>query len=164
VIGSPLDQRGPLGVGIIGCGYAAQSLHLPTLAALASARVVAIADSDPARLRLVGGKCAMARRYADHDALLRDADVEAVAVCVPPRAHAAVAAAVLDAQKHVLVEKPLCLDLDDADRLVERAQGTPLTAMVGFNLRYHRHVRFARSAIAQGLVGPVELVRTLWST
>jgi predicted dehydrogenase len=158
------NRRGPLGVGIIGCGYAAQSLHLPALRALASVRVVAIADSDPDRLRLVGGQFAIARRYPDHDTLLRDANVEAVAVCVPPRAHAAVAVAALDARKHVLVEKPLCLDLDEADRLVERARRIPVTTMVGFNLRYHRHVRAARRAIAQGLVGPVELVRTLWST
>jgi len=161
---SLVNRYAPLGVGIVGCGYATQSLHLPALRGLASVRVVAIADTDPERLRTVGGQFAIARRYDDYEALLRDADVEAVAVCVPPRAHAAVAAAALDARKHVFVEKPLCLHLDDADRLVERARRTPVTAMVAFNLRYHRHVRAARRAIAQGLIGDVELVRTLWST
>jgi myo-inositol 2-dehydrogenase / D-chiro-inositol 1-dehydrogenase len=161
---SLVNRYAPLGVGIIGCGYATQRLHLPALRGLASVRVVAIADTDPERLRLVGGEFTIVRRYDDYETLLRDADVEAVAVCVPPRAHAAVAVAALEARKHVFVEKPLCLDLDDADRLVERARRTPVTAMVAFNLRYHRHVRAARQAIAQGLIGDIELVRTLWST
>lgn len=153
-----------LGVGIIGCGYAAERLHLPALRSLASVRAVAIADTDPERLRLVGSRFAIDRRYHDHEALLRDAAVDAVAVCVPPRGHAAVVLAALDARKHVLVEKPLCLDLDDAHRLAESARRIPVTAMVGFNLRHHRHVRRVREAIAQGLVGHVELVRTVWST
>lgn len=153
-----------LGVGIIGCGYAAQRLHLPALRSLPATRVVAIADTDPERLRLVAGRFAIARRYQDHEALLRDPEVDAVAVCVPPRAHAAIVLAALDAEKHVLVEKPLCLDLDEADLLVERAARTSVTAMVGFNLRFHRHVHAARQAIAQGLIGPIELVRSLWTS
>jgi myo-inositol 2-dehydrogenase / D-chiro-inositol 1-dehydrogenase len=157
-------RRNVLGVGIIGCGYAAQRLHLPALRSLPATRVVAIADTDPERLRLVAGRFAIARRYQDHEALLRDPEVDAVAVCVPPRAHAPIVLAALDAKKHVLVEKPLCLELDEADRLVERAARTSVTAMVGFNLRFHRHVRAARQAIAQGLIGPIELVRSLWTS
>ena len=86
---------------------------------------VAIADSDPERLRLVGDRFAIQRRYLDPEVLLRDTEIDAVAVCVPPRAHAEIALAVLDAGRHLLVEKPLCLDLDDADRLVERAGARP---------------------------------------
>lgn len=157
-------RRRRLRVGIVGCGHAAEHLHLPALRSLPSVEVVALADTDPERLRLVGARFAIARRYGDHEALLSDDEVDAVAVCVPPRAHAAVVLAALDAQKHVLVEKPLCLDLDEADRLVERARCASVTAMVGFNLRYHRHVLAARRAIVSGRIGPVELVRTTWSS
>jgi len=153
-----------LAVAVIGCGYGAENLHLPAMRSLPSVRVVAIADSDPERLRMVGDRFAIDRRYHDYETLLRDAEIDAVAVCVPPGAHAAITLAVLDAPKHVLVEKPLCLDLDGADRLVERARRASVTAMVGFNLRYHRHVRAARLAIAQGRLGAVELVRTVWSS
>jgi predicted dehydrogenase len=159
-----MGKRSVLGVGIVGCGYAAERLHLPALRSLPSLKVVAIADTDPERLLSVGERFAIARRYHDHEALLRDPGVDAVAVCVPPRAHAAVILAALDARKHVLVEKPLCLDLDEADRLVERAGCAAVTAMVGFNLRYHRQVRAARRAIMQELIGPIELLRTVWSS
>lgn len=157
-------RRNVLGVGIIGCGYAAEHLHLPALRYLPAIRVVAIADTDPERLQLVGGRFAIAHRYHDHEALLRDAEVDAVAVCVPPHAHAMVVLAALDARKHVLVEKPLCLDLDEADLLVERAGSTSVTAMVGFNLRFQRHVRAARRAITRGFIGPIELMRTVWTS
>ena len=156
-------RRRVLRVGIIGCGYAAERLHLPALRSVPSVCPMAIADSDPERLALVGDRFAIQRRYLDPEALLRDTEIDAVAVCVPPRAHAEIALAVLDAGRHLLVEKPLCLDLDDADRLVERARCAPVAAMVGFNLRFHRHVRAARRALEEGLIGPAELVRTTWS-
>jgi predicted dehydrogenase len=161
---SMATERGALRVGVVGCGYAAERLHLPALRSLGSARVVAIADTDAERLHAIGRRFAIDRRYGAHEALVQDAEVDAVAVCVPPSAHATVVLAALEARKHVLVEKPLCLDLAEADRLVERARGSTLTVMVGFNLRYHRHVRAARRAIARGLVGPVELARSVWST
>jgi predicted dehydrogenase len=151
-------------VGIVGCGYAAEHLHLPALRSLPSVEVVALVDTDPRRLERLGARFAIGRRYADHEALLHDDEVDAVAVCVPPRAHATVVLAALDARKHVLVEKPLCLDLDEADRLVARARRSAVTAMVGFNLRYHRHVLAARQAIASGRIGQVELLRTTWSS
>lgn len=153
-----------LGIGVIGCGYAAERLHLPALRSLRFARAVAIADTDRERLRLLGDRFSIGRRYPDAEALLRDAEVDAVLVCVPPRAHAGVALAVLDAGKHLLVEKPLCLDLDEADRVIERARRSSVTAMVGFNLRFHRHVRAARQAVDGGRVGLVDLVRTTWSS
>jgi predicted dehydrogenase len=112
----------------------------------------------------VGDRFAIRCRYSDAEALLRDEEVDAVLVSVPPRAHASIVLAALDAGKHLLVEKPLCLDLDEADRLVDRARRVSLTAMVGFNLRFHRHMRAARHAIEGGLVGDAELTRTTWSS
>jgi myo-inositol 2-dehydrogenase / D-chiro-inositol 1-dehydrogenase len=158
------QTRDALSVGVVGCGYGAEQLHLPAIRSLPSVRVVAIADPDPDRLRLVGDRFAIERRYRDHEALLRDAEVEAVAVCTPPATHVVVTRAVLEARKHVLVEKPLCLDLQEADRLVDLARRTSVTAMVGFNLRFHRHLCAAREAVTSGFLGPVELVRTTWSS
>src|SRR5262249_30581517 len=157
-------ERDALDVAVIGCGHGAENLHWPGLTSLPGLRVVALADVDAERLRRVGDRFSVHRRYHDYETLLRDAEVDAVAVCAPPGAHADITLAVLDAGKHVLVEKPLCLDLDGADRLVERARRASVIAMVGFNLRYHRHVRAAREAMGQGRVGQVELMRTVWSS
>ncbi|HYM13776.1 MAG TPA: Gfo/Idh/MocA family oxidoreductase, partial [Bryobacterales bacterium] len=88
---------------------------------------------------------------------------DVVAVCVPPRFHAEIALAALDAGKHVFVEKPLALSLEECDRLVERSARAPQKAMVGFNLRWHRLLRRARERIAQGALGPIELIRTAFT-
>jgi len=107
-----------LGLGIVGCGHVAEVAHLPALARVPEIELVGIAEADPRR----------AARAAEHapvhpsvERLLADPRVEAVAVLVPPAGHVAAAGAALDAGRHVLVEKPLALTVEDAASLVERA-------------------------------------------
>jgi predicted dehydrogenase len=57
--------------------------------------------------------------------------IDAVAVCVPAQRHVEVALAALDAGKHLFIEKPLALTLEDCDRLIARASSTTRTVMVG---------------------------------
>jgi predicted dehydrogenase len=125
----------------------------------------ALADVDAARLSRVGDAYGVARRYADWRGLIVDENVDAVAVCVPPALHAPVALAALDAGKHVFVEKPLALTLEECDLLdaaAERAAG--LKVVVGFNMRWHRLVREAREVLARGRLGRVKLVRTVFAS
>ena len=89
--------------------------------------------------------------------------MELVAICVPPGDHAAVAMAALAAGRHVMVEKPVALSLDDADALAEAAAAHPLVAAVGFNLRWHRQVLAARDLLRREALGRVHLLRTHWS-
>jgi myo-inositol 2-dehydrogenase/D-chiro-inositol 1-dehydrogenase len=123
-------------------------------------RVVALCDSDADRLKRVGDRFDVDRRYRDSAEILDDPDVDAVAVCVPAESHVPVAIAALDAGKHVFVEKPLALGLEDADRLISRASRSDRRTMVGFNLRWHRSVLDARATLRAGTLGPVELVRS----
>jgi myo-inositol 2-dehydrogenase / D-chiro-inositol 1-dehydrogenase len=79
--------------------------------------------------------------HGDAAALAADGEIDLVAVCTPPRQHAQAALAALDAGRHVFVEKPPCLDLSEADALVQAAGASPsLVSAVGFNLRRHRQV------------------------
>jgi predicted dehydrogenase len=153
----------PVRLGIVGCGFVAEHRHLPTLARMSEIDVVAVADIDTERCRRVADRFGIANRDADVAALLERPEVEAVAVCVPAAEHAQVALAALDAGKHVFVEKPLALSLDEADALVERARSAGTTAVVGFNLRSHTIVREARKLIRQGLIGRVTAVETSFS-
>ncbi|HYM09122.1 MAG TPA: Gfo/Idh/MocA family oxidoreductase, partial [Bryobacterales bacterium] len=93
--------RVPLRVGFVGCGRVTQSLHLPALQRLPIAEVVAAADADSACLQRTADRYRIAKRYADAQALIADPAVDVVAVCVPPRFHAEIALAALDAGKHV---------------------------------------------------------------
>jgi myo-inositol 2-dehydrogenase / D-chiro-inositol 1-dehydrogenase len=147
-----------IGVGLIGCGNVAGLRHLPALTGLSGARVVALADPDSGKLERLADRYEVRQRYADHEALLQDPAVDVVAVLVPAARHAEILLAVLEAGKHVLVEKPLALSMADADRMVERADRSTVRVSVGFNLRAHRLVRRARELLEQGIVGPIESI------
>jgi predicted dehydrogenase len=142
-----------------------QTRHLAALRRVRGVEAVALSDVDAARLSGVAERFGVARRYADWRGLVEDAGVDAVAVCAPPALHAPVALAALEAGKHVFVEKPLALTLEDCDLLAARAaRASGLKAAVGFNMRWHRLVRGAREVIARGELGRVKLVRTVFAS
>jgi predicted dehydrogenase len=138
--------------------------HLPALRRLGSARVVALADVDGARLDALAREYGIARRYATHEELIADPSVDAVAVCVPASLHADVAVEALDAGKHALVEKPLTLTLEDAERVRAAAARNHGTVTIGLNLRWHRLVRRARELVLGGELGDIQAIRTVFTS
>ncbi len=159
-----MNARPSLKLGIIGCGRAARRLHLPALQRVDRIDVVALADVDSAALHTTADAFGVVARYADYRALLDDASVEAVAVCVPAEFHERIGIDALEAGKHVLIEKPLALDLEACDRLIEAAAAAQTRAVIGFNLRHHRLVHEAAERVAAGEAGTIEAVRSTWTT
>lgn len=149
---------------MIGCGWVAEHRHLPALRSLGQAEVLAAADIDASALKRVAERWRVPRGYCDFRELLEDRLVEAVAICLPAPLHAEVALAALQAGKHVMIEKPLALSLDDCDRVVEEAANSSLKAMVGFNMRWHRLVQRAREIIAEGRLGRITSIQTRWTS
>lgn len=153
----------PLGVGLVGCGFVARRRHLPTLRRVPEIEVTALADPDPVALAEVGDRFGISRRHRSVEELVADPLVEAVAVCVPVGWHVGVALAALTAGKHILLEKPLALTLAEADQLVAAAQDAVPRVMMGFNLRWHRHLRAARRLVASGVLGRIQSLSTVFS-
>jgi len=146
---------------MVGAGHAARTLHLPALQAVLDAHVVALADTDQRALQQVCQEFSIEKGSGDYRMLLEDPTIEAIAICVPASGHTEIALAALGADKHVFIEKPLALTLEECDRLIERAAGVPRTVMVGFNTRWHRLARQARALFRQGHVGTLEAVRSV---
>jgi predicted dehydrogenase len=152
-------------IGLVGCGRAGALLHLPALARVRAARIVALSDVDPVRLAAAAAAYPGAAAHADYRVMLDDR-VDLVGVLVPATQHAEIAEAVLHAGKHLFVEKPLALELDACDRLValaRQAESSGQRSAVGFNLRSHRLARQARAIVRAGALGEIEIVRTLWT-
>src|SRR5262245_40766942 len=95
----PNAGTGPLRIGLVGGGWVSEVCHLPALRDVREATVVAVADVDRERVDRMASRYGIERRYFDHRALVDDPQVEAVAVCVPSRAHLEVALAAIDAGK-----------------------------------------------------------------
>ena len=151
----------PLGVGIIGCGRATADLHLPALTRVPGLRVAALCDTDAPRLEQVGARCPGAARHARARDLLADPSVAVVLVAVPAAHHHDAFVAAMEAGRHVYVEKPLSLELAQADRMAAVAAAARTRAIVGFNLRSHRLVRAARAQVQAGRLGRVVALRTI---
>jgi myo-inositol 2-dehydrogenase / D-chiro-inositol 1-dehydrogenase len=152
-------------LGIIGCGAVTENLHLPALKRARRMKVVALADEDGSRLERLAARYGVTARYPSYRELIGDRNIDAVAICLPPKLHAEVALAAFQQGKHLFIEKPLALNLADCDRLIEACELDPRPkVMVGFNLRWHRLVRQAREIINRGELGPISLVRTVFTS
>jgi predicted dehydrogenase len=126
--------------------------------------VTAIAGTTQGALTAVADRYAIPARYHDYRDLLHNPAVDAVAICVPPELHEVIGLAALEANKHVFMEKPLALSLEQCSRLVRAAESSSVTTMVGFHLRWHRLVREAHEWITAGRLGTVELLRTVFTS
>jgi len=144
----------PLRVGLIGCGGFGTRGHLRALPDLAErATVVATADPDSARARAAADQVGAERAVTDFHDLL--GDVDAVIVATPHDRHHDIAAAALDAGKHVLVEKPLANTEAECLDLIDRADRAQRVLMVGYVLRYNPMVKRFRSLLVDRTYGSV---------
>ena len=110
----------PVGVGLVGYGMAAQSLHAPLIGAEPGLALRAVVSSDPAK---VHRDLPAVPVVSTMDDLLADPAVELVVVAAPTAVHAAVAATTLRAGRHVVVDKPLAVTVAEADELVALVYG-----------------------------------------
>ncbi len=135
------------GIGIIGYGGFGEFIH-KAWNKMDNAHVVAVCDADPRRAP--GGDAAFYTSDAD---LLADPTVDIVSVATPPNTHRDLGIAAMQAGKHVLIEKPLALSVDDAQQIKRAAEDTGRVASVNFVLRYNRIVEMLREIIRSEVLG-----------
>jgi Oxidoreductase family, NAD-binding Rossmann fold len=123
-------------VGVVGCGMVAQAEHLQNLLQLSDRfRIAALADPSATVREAMGARYAVASMHADYRALLED-DLDAVVISAPAATHAEVTIAALEAGLHVFVEKPLCIALADADRIIAARDRASRVVQVGYMKRF----------------------------
>lgn len=159
---TPRSNGAPIRIALIGAGEVCEHKHLRVIAKVTGARVVALADPDPARLEHVGDRYGIPRRFADPLACFSADVADVVGIITPPESHTALAVEALRQGRHVLVEKPVALTLADCDALVAAAAGAPGLAMAGFHMRWHRLLARAREIVSSGVLGRLESIRSTW--
>lgn len=126
-----------LRVGIVGCGEVTQILHLPSLYQLSHQfELTALCDISPTTLNGVSDVWGIEHRYSDYHELVSDSDIDVVLVANPNVDHAETILAAAHAGKHVLVEKPMCITLEEADNIIAAQRQTGVTIQVGYMRRY----------------------------
>lgn len=140
-------------IAVIGCGAWGRN-HVRTLHEIGALR--AVADLDGTRATAIAAEFGV--QAMDPETVYDDPGIDAVVIALPPQFHARSALRAIAAGKHVLVEKPIALDIADAERVVEAGRDAGLVVMTGHVLRYHPAFERLLEMIAAGELGTIRYI------
>jgi predicted dehydrogenase len=164
-LAAPVRGEGAVSVAVLGAGVHAQRALLPALRE-ANVRLRAVVSASGVGAAHAGRRFGFELASTDPEAAISDPEVNAVLIATRHDSHARYVLAALEAGKHVFVEKPLCLTLEELEAIEkawqERAvQGAPpLLLMVGFNRRFSPFVRRMKRLL-EAIPGPRTCVVTV---
>lgn len=148
-------------VGVIGCGHAGK-LHIDYLTRNRYAILASICDLDEKQVRRLAEKFNVASYYTDASEMLRKEKLDAVHICTPPTFHSALAIMVMDANCHVLVEKPMTFELEEADKMVQKSKETGVKLSVIHNDLFRPVMQRVKEMVDGDEIGTVTSVSALW--
>jgi len=147
-----LFDRNELGVAVVGAGRI--GTHRSRLAAQHPAvRFLAISDAEPERAKALGERVGAQVASGSNEEVISHPDVGAVIVSTSEFAHVEPVLQALELGKPVLVEKPIAMTLEDADRLLTTAEKYETDLRVGYIMRYKRRYFLGKEQIQQGRLG-----------
>jgi predicted dehydrogenase len=147
----------PVGIGVVGLGHWGPN-HVRVFGQTAGARVVVAADPSPDRRRHVSNLYRDVELVASADDVFTRADVDAVVIATPARTHFELARTALESGKHVLLEKPMCTSLVEAQALFDVARATDRVLIHGHVFVYNTGVRYIKEGLRRGEFGVPQYV------
>ncbi len=144
----------PVRVALVGCGYWGPNLAR-NFYQIPDAELVACCDLNAQTLQKMAQLYPGARMTDDFGSVCADETVDAIAIATPARTHYALAKAALQSGKHVFVEKPLALSVQEARELVDLAEAKGCVLMVGHIFQYNPAVRYIKRLIDDGELGQI---------
>ena len=140
-----------------GCGYWGPNL-LRNFSALPGCTVKYVVDSSAERRAFGESNFPLSRAIETHQTVLDDPSVDGVVIATPAASHFSLAKEVLDAGKHVFVEKPLARNVAEVDELSRRAAERNLVVMTGHTFVYNSAVRYVKRLIDSGELGELRYI------
>jgi predicted dehydrogenase len=141
-------------VGVVGYGYWGPNL-VRNFSDVSDCEVVAVSDLSAERRALAGRRHPSVQTTADAEMMIRDPRIDAIVIATPVCTHYDLAMQALAAGKHVWLEKPLTLNSDQGERLVEQADRTGRTLLVDHTFTYTPAVRKMRELVSSGSLGEI---------
>lgn len=139
-------------VGMVGCGYWGPNL-IRNFAACPDTQLLWACDIDPNRIKKALGSYPVVKSTTDFNDILKDSQVDAVAIATPVHTHYPLAKACLESGKHVLLEKPLALSVQEGEKLIELSHKKGLQLMCDHTFCYTGAVRKMKEILDSGVLG-----------
>ncbi|MGI5837326.1 MAG: Gfo/Idh/MocA family protein, partial [Chloroflexota bacterium] len=148
---SDTRKDGVLNFAILGCGRIA-SRHADAIWARGDTRLIAVCDASEQRASRMASQYGC-EAYSDYERLLNRSDLDVVCICTPSGLHASQGIQAAKAGKHVIVEKPMALTLEDADLLEKSCRESGVKLTVVLQNRYNAPMKRLREAVDAGKLG-----------
>ncbi|MCA1319663.1 Gfo/Idh/MocA family oxidoreductase [Bacillus tianshenii] len=117
------------------------------------ARLTAVCDKNPQTGEEFRKQHSIPTFYTDYKEMLQDPSIDVICICTPSGLHADMAIQAIEAGKHVIIEKPIALTMEDADRVIAAADKYKVKAAVAFQKRYNRPILKMREKLENGSFG-----------
>lgn len=140
-------------VGIVGTSWWADGMYMPTLQNHPQGEFVAVCGRDPQRTREFAARWNVPQAFTDYRAMIDEGKLDAIIVASINDSHYQITMDALDAGLHVLCEKPLGQNVDQAQKMAAKAQETGLKTLVPFTYRYMPTNRYVKQLIDEGYIG-----------
>jgi 1,5-anhydro-D-fructose reductase (1,5-anhydro-D-mannitol-forming) len=151
-----------MGWALVSPGKHADSLVAPAIGLAADTHLVAVYSREQERAEAFAAKHGAQAAYSSLEAVLEDSRVDVVFIASPNFLHAPYTQMAARQGKHVLVEKPMAIRVDEAVEMVRTCRAHGVKLGVGFHLRHHPGHQEARRLIGEGVLGTITLVQAQW--
>jgi len=142
-----INMNEKLKVGLLGCGPIAQIAHLPALVKAENVAFTAICDVAEDLMRLMAQRYEVSDVYIHHREFLEKADIDAVLLPVAHAFHAPLSIECMRAGKHVLVEKPMALTVEECEQMLAVSEETGMQLQIGCMKRFDPGLQFAQEFV-----------------
>ncbi|MHB2153719.1 Gfo/Idh/MocA family protein [Calditrichota bacterium GD2] len=142
-------------VGIAGCGFMGE-VHAESYQKLADVQLYAVAERNPEKLEQFSQKFGPLKKYRDVLDMIKDKEIDVIDICLPTPFHREPAILALQQNKHVLLEKPIALTLEDALAIKQAAEASKGQFMVAHVLRFWAQYSVIRNVFKQKQLGAVK--------
>ena len=149
--------------GVIGVAKIATEKVIPAMQQGKVSEIAAIASRDPAKARAAAEKLGIPRSYGSYEELLADPEIEAIYNPLPNEVHVPWTLKALAAGKHVLCEKPIALDAEEARQLIDARNRSGKLVAEAFMVRFHPQWRRARELARDGTIGEAQAIQTFFT-
>lgn len=138
---------------IIGCGFIAKK-HATSIEKIEGSNLIAICDNVPSTMEYYSQRY-QATPYTDLDQMLLNEEIDIVCICTPSGFHAPLAVKVANAKKHIIVEKPIAMTLEDTDKIIDACNINNVKLAVVHPNRFRPVVRELKKIIDSRLLGAI---------